>query len=64
MGGFIAQRAYGLDPSRIHGLVLSATSAAFGKADGDWQRQFIADRLALLDAGKTLPSSPPPCCAG
>lgn len=54
MGGFVAQRAFGQDPSRIHGLVLSATSAAFGKPDGEWQQQFVRDRLAPLEAGRSL----------
>ena len=35
----------------MHGLILTCTSASFGKADGLWQAQFIAERLAPLDAG-------------
>ncbi len=54
MGGMIAQRAYDYFPEQIHGLVLSATSAAFGKPDGEWQRKFVADRTAPLDAGRTV----------
>ncbi|HVV92501.1 MAG TPA: alpha/beta hydrolase [Hyphomicrobiales bacterium] len=54
MGGMVAQRAYGLDPARIHGLVLSSTSAAFGRPDGEWQRKFVADRVAPLDAGQSI----------
>ncbi|MDF3838524.1 alpha/beta hydrolase, partial [Cupriavidus basilensis] len=34
--------------------VLSGTSPAFGKADGQWQRDFVAARTAPLDAGKTM----------
>jgi len=54
MGGMIAQRAYDFFPDRVHGLALSATSASFGKADGDWQKQFVRDRIAPLDAGKSI----------
>lgn len=59
MGGMIAQRAIDYFPDRIHGLVLSATSAAFGSPDGDWQKKFVADRVAPLDAGKTIPEYAP-----
>jgi pimeloyl-ACP methyl ester carboxylesterase len=59
MGGMIAQRAYDYFPDRIHGLVLSATSAAFGSADGEWQRKFVADRVAPLDAGRTVAEHAP-----
>ena len=43
-GGMIAQRAYDYDPQRIHGLVLSATSAAFGNPAGSFQKTFVAER--------------------
>ena len=51
MGGMIAQEAIALDPTRIHGLILFATSPAFGKPGGDWQQQFLNSRFAPLDAG-------------
>src|SRR5262249_61652679 len=35
--------------------VLGCTRPAFGKAPGEFQRKFVADRLRPLDAGKTLP---------
>ena len=58
MGGMIAQRAYALsvDSGRnlVHGLVLSATSAAFGNPDGAFQKEFVRRRVAPLDAGKTI----------
>ena len=54
MGGMIAIRAYGMIPEAIDGLLLSATSAAFGKTDGTWQQDFVNARVAPLDAGKTL----------
>jgi pimeloyl-ACP methyl ester carboxylesterase len=59
MGGFIAQRAWLHARPRIHGYVLSATSAAFGKPDGDFQREFVRARVAPLDAGRTLPEHAP-----
>lgn len=59
MGGFIAQRAWVHARPRIHGYVLSATSAAFGKPDGDFQREFVRARVAPLDAGRTLPEHAP-----
>jgi 3-oxoadipate enol-lactonase len=59
MGGMIAQRTFGMFPDRVAGLVLSATSAAFGKPDGEWQQQFIKDRVAPLDQGRTIPDYAP-----
>lgn len=59
MGGFIAQRAWLHARSRIHGYVLSATSAAFGRPDGDFQREFVRARVAPLDASRTLPEHAP-----
>lgn len=54
IGGMVAQEFVARYPERLASLVLSATSPAFGKADGQWQRQFLAARLAPLDAGQTL----------
>lgn len=54
MGGMVAQEAYAAMPALIDGMVLSGTSPAFGKADGQWQRDFVAARTAPLDAGKTM----------
>ena len=51
MGGMIAQEAFALRSQSIHGLVLFATSPAFGKPGGDWQQQFLQSRFAPLDAG-------------
>ena len=39
----------------MQGLVLSCTSASFGKSDGEWQARFVAERLAPLDAGLGMP---------
>ena len=58
MGGMIAQRAYErmgeTGRARITGLVLSATSAAFGNPDGDFQKEFVRNRVAPLDAGQRI----------
>lgn len=51
MGGMLAQELVARDPAGVDGLVLTCTSASFGKADGAWQAQFLAERLAPLDAG-------------
>ena len=54
MGGMVAQEAVALFPDSIHGLILSATSPAFGKPGGEWQRQFLQSRFAPLDAGRGM----------
>jgi 3-oxoadipate enol-lactonase len=54
MGGMVAQEVVARRPELVTRLVLCGTSPAFGKPDGDWQRDFIAQRTALLDAGKTM----------
>ncbi len=59
MGGMIAQQAWRYARQRIHGYVLSATSAAFGSPDGDWQKEFVRARVAPLDAGRSIPDYAP-----
>ena len=54
MGGMVAQEGVAAFPQKVDGLVLSATSPAFGKADGAWQQEFLAKRLGPLDAGRTM----------
>lgn len=51
MGGMVVQELLARAPGGVDGVVLACTSAAFGKPDGAWQAQFIAERLAPLDAG-------------
>jgi 3-oxoadipate enol-lactonase len=53
MGGMVAQQFAVQHADRVNALVLSATSPAFGKPGGDWQKQFLAERLKPLDDGKT-----------
>ncbi|HSI54287.1 MAG: alpha/beta fold hydrolase [Ramlibacter sp.] len=54
MGGMVAQEVIARRPELVSRLVLCGTSPSFGKPDGDWQREFIAQRTAPLDAGKSM----------
>ena len=54
MGGMVAQEFAATRPDRLRSLALVATSAAFGRADGDWQREFLATRLGPLDQGRSM----------
>jgi pimeloyl-ACP methyl ester carboxylesterase len=54
MGGMVAQEVVARRPELVSKLVLAGTSPSFGKPDGDWQRSFIAERTAPLDAGLTM----------
>jgi 3-oxoadipate enol-lactonase len=54
IGGMVAQEVVARRPELVSKLVLCGTSPAFGKPDGDWQREFIAQRTAPLDAGKSM----------
>ncbi|SDU41122.1 alpha/beta fold hydrolase [Stappia sp. ES.058] len=55
IGGMLAQAFVARHPERVRTLVLSATTAAFGSRDGSFQKQFVTERLAPLDAGRTMP---------
>ncbi|MCL4187450.1 MAG: alpha/beta fold hydrolase [Rhodobacteraceae bacterium] len=54
IGGMIAQDFAVHHPGRVSGLVLSATSAAFGSRDGAFQRDFLEVRLGPLDRGAAM----------
>jgi pimeloyl-ACP methyl ester carboxylesterase len=54
MGGMVAQEVVARRPELVSKLVLCGTSPSFGKPHGDWQRQFIEQRTAPLDAGKSM----------
>ena len=54
MGGMVALQAWTYCPSRIAGMVIAASSPAFGHQDGDFQKQFVAQRLAPLEAGQSM----------
>ena len=64
MGGMLAQEAAVAFPRKIAGLVLSATSPAFGRPGGDWQQAFLRERLGPLDAGKTMADLAPALVGG
>ncbi|MBL8484376.1 MAG: alpha/beta fold hydrolase [Rhodocyclaceae bacterium] len=50
-GGMLALEIHALAPWRVEAMVLAASSAAFGSRDNEFQRRFIAARLAPLEAG-------------
>ena len=54
MGGMVAQEVVLRRPDLVNRLILCGTSPAVGNPDGDWQRAFVAERTAPLDAGKTM----------
>jgi 3-oxoadipate enol-lactonase len=56
MGGMIAQTALRRRPDGYRAAVLCCTSPAFGDPTGEFQKKFVADRLAPLDNGATMPS--------
>ena len=54
MGGMVAQEVVARRPELVSRLVLCGTSPAFGPPDGEWQRNYIAERTAPLDAGGSM----------
>lgn len=54
LGGMVAQTLLRRRPDGYRAAVLSCTSPAFGNPAGDFQRKFVADRLAPLDAGRRM----------
>jgi 3-oxoadipate enol-lactonase len=54
MGGMVAQTALRRRPNAYRAAVLACTSPAFGSRTDEFQKKFVADRLAPLDAGKTM----------
>jgi 3-oxoadipate enol-lactonase len=59
IGGMIVQHWLTRHPRAAAAVVLAQTSPAFGKAEGDWQKQFIEARLGPLDRGETMKSLAP-----
>jgi 3-oxoadipate enol-lactonase len=54
MGGMVVQTMLRRKPDAYAAAVLSCTSPAFGNPAGDFQKKFVADRLAPLESGKTM----------
>ncbi|HEX3499694.1 MAG TPA: alpha/beta fold hydrolase [Stellaceae bacterium] len=54
LGGMIAQEFAARHPGSLASLTLSGTTAAFGRPDGAFQRDFIRQRLAPLEAGQAM----------
>ena len=54
MGGMLVQEIAASRPEAVRSMVLVATSPAFGKPDGAFQKRYLAERLAPLDAGIRL----------
>jgi 3-oxoadipate enol-lactonase len=59
IGGMIVQQLLTSDPLIASAVVLAQTSPAFGKPEGEWQKQFIDARLGPLDRGATMASLAP-----
>ena len=59
IGGMIVQQLIATCPGAARAVVLAETSPAFGRAEGEWQREFIAARLGPLDRGETMASLAP-----
>ena len=59
IGGMIVQQWLTKHPRVATAVVLAQTSPAFGKAEGDWQKQFVEARLGPLDRGETMQSLAP-----
>ena len=62
MGGMIAQEVVASYPDRVRRLVLAGTNSAFGS--GEFRTQFLAQRLAPIEAGKTPGEIAPALIAG
>jgi len=54
IGGMVAIEFALTYPERTASLVLSGTTSFFGSADGSFQKAFLKDRLAPLDAGRSM----------
>ena len=54
MGGMVALDLIAGAPQEVDAMVLLATSPAFGRSDGAWQQEYLAQRLSPLDAGRGM----------
>jgi 3-oxoadipate enol-lactonase len=62
-GGMVVQTMLRRAQLDYAAAVLSCTSPAFGNPAGDFQKKFVADRLAPLDAGRTMADIAPQSAA-
>lgn len=53
MGGYVAQELALRHPNLVDRLILAGTTSAFGKPGSDFNRDFLAARLAPLETGQT-----------
>ena len=54
IGGMIAQELYFNNPKRVQGLILIATTSAFGGKNDDFKNLFVKSRLEPLNNGKSM----------
>jgi 3-oxoadipate enol-lactonase len=54
MGGMVAQEVMARRPELISKLVLCGSTPSFGEAGSDWQRKFLNERTASLQAGQSM----------
>jgi 3-oxoadipate enol-lactonase len=54
IGGMIVQQLARTAQEKLLTMVLAQTSPAFGSKDGEFQRQFVADRLQPLQQGQSM----------
>ena len=59
MGGMLVQTLLRRKPEGYAAAVLSCTSPAFGNPAGDFQKKFVADRIAPLDEDYTMATLAP-----
>ena len=48
IGGMVAQEFHHRHPERVHSLILSATSSAFGSTDAAWKEAFLRQRTDAM----------------
>jgi 3-oxoadipate enol-lactonase len=59
IGGMVVQQWLTEHTGIASAVVLAQTSPAFGRPEGDWQKEFISARLSPLDRGESMISIAP-----